>query len=204
MERENIVSLIGTVKEATEIKEINGMPFEGYKIIIETKRQSGVADEAIVLAEREAIKEEIGAEVNAIAVVGAIQTQKNKKTGKVLVYVLAESVYGIKGKGWEYENEVRVKGSLGNGTKSRTTPGGRVITDMFVKTDCIKVKTDCFIPCICWGKQAKRACKIKKGEEIAIKGRLQSRTYIKKLEEDKEEERTCYEVSIYDIESKGE
>lgn len=199
MERDNVVALIGVLKSEEYVETVNGMRFKGERLLVETERKSGAKDEAIVLAETETVREALRVGEAAV-IVGAMQTYKNGQTGKVLVYVLAEEVRPIEGENWEYENEVRLTGSLGQGITYRETPYGKHITDMFIKVDCIKKPVKCFIPCISWGRYAKVAANMVEGDEIAIKGRLQSREYIKVLPDGTKETRKCYEVSAYEIE----
>ena len=60
-------------------------------------------------------------------------------------------------------------------------------------------KTD-YIPCICWGRNARYASSFRVGERYAIHGRIQSREYIKKLADGTEEVKTAYEVSVAKVE----
>lgn len=199
MERDNVVALIGILKNEEYVETVNGMRFKGKKLLIETERKSGTKDEAIVLAEDETVRETLRVG-EAVVIVGAMQTYKNGQTGKVLVYVLAEEVRQIERENWEYENEVRLTGNLGQGITYRETPYGKHITDMFIKVDCIKKPVKCFIPCISWGRYAKVAANMVEGDKIAVKGRLQSREYIKVMPDGTKEMRKCYEVSVYEIE----
>ncbi|MFR7926063.1 MAG: single-stranded DNA-binding protein [Mediterraneibacter faecis] len=57
-----------------------------------------------------------------------------------------------------------------------------------------------YIPCICWGRNARYASAFEVGEHVQIIGRIQSRTYIKKLSDTLTEERTAYEVSVSKLE----
>ena len=55
------------------------------------------------------------------------------------------------------------------------------------------------MPCICWNKTADEVAEWKKGQLVALSGRLQSRIYEKRIDEETIEKRTCYEVSINNI-----
>ena len=57
-----------------------------------------------------------------------------------------------------------------------------------------------YIPCICWGRNARFAGKLSVGEHVAIWGRIQSREYQKKLGNDKVISKTAYEVSVSKME----
>jgi single-stranded DNA-binding protein len=52
-----------------------------------------------------------------------------------------------------------------------------------------------YIPCIFWGRTAMLAGECCVGDEIALRGRFQSRNYLKVLDQHSEK-RTAYEVSV--------
>ena len=81
----------------------------------------------------------------------------------------------------------------------RCTPKGREIADILVAVNRPYGKSD-YIPCICWGRNARYASAFEVGEHVQIIGRIQSRTYIKKLSDTLTEERTAYEVSVSKLE----
>lgn len=80
----------------------------------------------------------------------------------------------------------------------RTTPFGREITDILLAVNRPYNKSD-YIPCICWGRNARFAEKFNVGEHVLAWGRIQSREYQKKISEDNVITRTAYEVSISKI-----
>lgn len=77
----------------------------------------------------------------------------------------------------------------------RKTPLGREIVDLLLAVNRPYGKSD-YIPCIVWEGDALWACKLGVGTKISLKGRIQSREYIKKLPDGTFEERTAYEVSV--------
>lgn len=81
----------------------------------------------------------------------------------------------------------------------RKTPLGREIADLLLAVNRPYGKSD-YIPCICWGRNARYASTFEVGEHVQIYGRIQSRTYIKKLTETETQERTAYEVSVSKLE----
>lgn len=84
----------------------------------------------------------------------------------------------------------------------RKTPLGREIADLLLAVNRPCGKSD-YIPCICWGRNARFASGFEVGEHLRIVGRVQSREYEKKLSESEKEKRVAYEVSISKIESFG-
>ena len=74
-----------------------------------------------------------------------------------------------------------------------------VIADLLLAVNRPYGKSD-YIPCICWGREAKIASDLEIGSYIKITGRIQSREYIKKLTEIESEKRIAYEVSVKKLE----
>ena len=81
----------------------------------------------------------------------------------------------------------------------RKTPLGREIADLLMAVNRPYGKSD-YIPCICWGRNARFASNFEVGSRCAIWGRIQSREYMKKLSEDQLERRVAYEVSVSKLE----
>ena len=81
----------------------------------------------------------------------------------------------------------------------RKTPLGREIADLLLAVNRPYGKSD-YIPCICWGRNARYAEHFKVGERCAIWGRIQSREYMKKLDEENVEKRVAFEVSVSKLE----
>ncbi len=80
----------------------------------------------------------------------------------------------------------------------RKTSLGREITDLLVAINRPYNKSD-YIPAIVWGRNAKFAKNLAVGERIQVSGRIQSRSYEKKMENGESQSRVAYEVSISKI-----
>ncbi len=81
----------------------------------------------------------------------------------------------------------------------RKTPLGREIADILLAVNRPYGKSD-YIPCICWGRNARFADQFEVGSHIQLWGRIQSREYQKKIDEDTYEKRVAYEVSVSKLE----
>ncbi|MBC7960891.1 MAG: single-stranded DNA-binding protein [Vallitaleaceae bacterium] len=81
----------------------------------------------------------------------------------------------------------------------RTTPFGREITDVLIAVNRPYNKSD-YIPCICWGRNAKYASEFKVGQKMRVWGRVQSRSYQKRVGDEQYVQKVAYEVSISKIE----
>ncbi|MDD5934052.1 MAG: single-stranded DNA-binding protein [Clostridiales bacterium] len=81
----------------------------------------------------------------------------------------------------------------------RKTPLGREIADILLAVNRPYGKSD-YIPCICWGRNARFAETFEVGGHIQVWGRIQSREYQKKMSEIDFEKRIAYEVSVSKLE----
>ncbi|MDF2801523.1 MAG: single-strand binding protein/Primosomal replication protein n [Anaerocolumna sp.] len=81
----------------------------------------------------------------------------------------------------------------------RKTPLGREIADILLAVNRPYGKSD-YIPCICWGRNARFAENFAVGGHIQVWGRIQSREYQKKVGENDFEKRVAYEVSVSKLE----
>lgn len=98
-------------------------------------------------------------------------------------------------------NQIYLNGFICKEPIYRKTPLGREITDLLLAVNRPYGKSD-YIPCICWGRNARYANHFKVGERCAVWGRIQSREYEKSLGNGMQETRTAYEVSVSRLEVK--
>lgn len=97
----------------------------------------------------------------------------------------------------EDRNEVFLRGFLCKEPVFRTTPFNREICDLLLACNRAYKKSD-YIPLISWGRNARLSREACVGDEIEIRGRIQSRQYVKQTENG-EETRVAYEVSVANI-----
>ena len=96
-------------------------------------------------------------------------------------------------------NQIFLDGYICKPPVYRKTPLGREIADLLLAVNRPYGKSD-YIPCICWGRNARYASAFEVGGHVLIWGRIQSREYIKKLNESETEKLTAYEVSVSKLE----
>ncbi len=96
-------------------------------------------------------------------------------------------------------NQIFLDGYICKEPIYRKTPLGREIADLLIAVNRPYGKSD-YIPCICWGRNARFASTFEVGTRCAVWGRIQSREYMKKLSEDYAEKRIAYEVSVNKLE----
>lgn len=99
----------------------------------------------------------------------------------------------------DISNNIYLEGYICKAPTYRKTPLGREIADVLLAVNRPYSKSD-YIPCICWGRNARYAGSFEIGEKCAVWGRLQSREYFKKIDEENTVKRTAYEVSVAKLE----
>lgn len=99
---------------------------------------------------------------------------------------------------WTAENEnlndAALEGFICKPPIYRKTPLGREIADVLLAVNRQYGKSD-YIPCICWGRNARYAESLDVGTQIRLNGRIQSREYTKN-----EEKKIAYEFSVSKLE----
>ena len=204
----NVAGLVGALTELKEVRDICGFKFDGYLAKIEAERPSGILDEVVVAFKETAVDRgqngdgiriedhlELGSRV---LVSGEQQAMKDFKSGKVLVFILAEYI-GSSPKAMP-QNDVALVGELVYEPKYRETPRGKRISDIFVKAGNVLTGTSCYIPCICWQQNADEVASWRPGDMVKLLGRCQSRRYHKHTDysgpEADKGTRTVHEVSV--------
>lgn len=100
-------------------------------------------------------------------------------------------------------NQIFLDGYICKPPIYRKTPLGRGIADLLIAVNRPYGKSD-YIPCIAWGRNARFASSFEVGGRIQVWGRVQSREYVKKLNEEDLEKHTAYEVSVSKLEYQAE
>ena len=123
-----------------------------------------------------------------------------EKKNRLVLSVFAREVEFLDG---EMENaktnQIFLDGYICKPPVYRKTPLGREIADLLIAVNRPYGKSD-YIPCICWGRNARFASGFEVGGHAQIWGRIQSREYVKKLSETESERRIAYEVSVSKLE----
>lgn len=96
-------------------------------------------------------------------------------------------------------NQIYLDGYICKPPIYRKTPLGREIADLLLAVNRPYGKSD-YIPCICWGRNARFAAGFEVGARCIVMGRIQSREYVKKVSEEDVEKRVAYEVSVSKLE----
>lgn len=187
----NQVLLRGELMELPAFSHENhGRRFDRFTV--EVERLSGVRDRIHVIAAHSLLEELDPTAGDKVEVEGQIRSYNNRsgQGRRLIITVYAVRVEAVDG---PPENSVYLRGRLCREPVYRRTPLGREITDVMLAVERKYGRSD-YLPCILWGSLARMAADCAKGQSIWIRGRLQSRTYVKQLEEGSEE-RVAFEVS---------
>ena len=190
------------VSEPTLSHEVYDEKF--YQFTVEVPRLSEVKDYIQVTISEKllcSVNLEIG---KKIRITGQFRSYNNYSTigNKLILTVFVKDIEIIDVIIYEDENPnyIFLKGYICKEPVYRTTPFGREITDILIAVNRSYNKSD-YIPCIAWGRNAKYASNLSVGDCISISGRIQSREYQKKINEDEFINKTAYEISINKIDT---
>ena len=95
-------------------------------------------------------------------------------------------------------NQVTLVGYICKEPIYRTTPFGREICDVLLAVNRAYNKSD-YLPCIAWGRNARFVKDLEIGEKLEVQGRIQSRKYQKRIDENNVETRVAYEISLSSV-----
>ena len=193
---QNKAVLCGYVAERPAFSHENhGRRF--YRFTLEVPRLSGASDLLPVTAGEELLACTAAENGARVRVTGQIRTFNNRASQgrKLIISVFADTLEVCDG---EEENTVLLTGAVCKAPTLRRTPLGRDICDVMLAVSRKYHRTD-YIPCILWGTVAQEVSTLPVGAKLALRGRLQSRNYLKVLPEHTEE-RTAYEVSVMEAE----
>jgi len=174
-----------------------------YYFMLDVPRLSDSSDKIpVTISERLASRDklEIG---TVIEVEGQFRSYNsyNSEGNRLLLTVFARDITFLEDeKKIKNPNQIYLNGFICKKPIYRTTPFGREITDILLAVNRPYNKSD-YIPCIAWGRNARFSERLSVGDNIKVWGRIQSRTYQKKLESGEILTKVAYEISISKMES---
>ncbi len=194
---DNEARLVGVItKEPRFSHEVHGENF--YKMSVCSHRLSDNEDE-IVVTVSERLMCDIDFECGIrVKICGQFRSYNNY-SGEGSRLILTLFAREIEVTDEEFDNRIYLNGFICKPSVFRTTPFGREIADVLLAVNRAYGKSD-YIPVIAWGRNARFCENLPVGTNIKVWGRMQSRKYQKKLDEDVVEEKTAYEVSVSKLE----
>ena len=197
----NQVTIVGTVdSEFTYSHEVFGEGF--YMLEVVVSRLSHMEDRIPLMVSERLVDVTESCMGKIVEVHGQFRSYNKHEEGRnrliLSVFVREFSFVGEEGT-LTRPNSIYLDGYICKPPVYRMTPLGREIADLLMAVNRPYGKSD-YLPCICWGRNARFAGKFEVGTHIHLWGRIQSRTYQKRLEDDVVEKRTAYEISVNKIE----
>ena len=197
----NQVTIVGTVdSEFTYSHEVFGEGF--YMLEVVVSRLSHMEDRIPLMVSERLVDVKGSCMGKIVEVHGQFRSYNKHEEGRnrliLSVFVREFSFVGEEGT-LTRPNSIYLDGYICKPPVYRMTPLGREIADLLMAVNRPYGKSD-YLPCICWGRNARFASKFEVGTHIHLWGRIQSRTYQKRLEDDVVEKRTAYEISVNKIE----
>ena len=169
-----------------------------YEFNLEVKRLSDISDVIpVTISERLMQAENIIMGSN-LAGVGQFRSYNKLIDGKSKL-MLTVFIRELK----EYDesinpNQIEITGYVCKEPIYRTTPFKREIADVLIAVNRSFNKSD-YLPCIAWGRNAKYVSTLNVGDKLEMVGRIQSRVYQKRIDENTVEEKVAYEISLNKI-----
>ncbi len=197
----NQVSIVGTIiSDFRYSHEVYGEGF--YMVDLSVNRLSDFVDIIPIMVSERIVDTTQNCEGQMIYVTGQFRSynRHEEKKNRLMLSVFARELEFIEEETEEYKsNQIYLDGYVCKEPIYRKTPLGREIADLLIAVNRSYGKSD-YIPCICWGRNARFASGFQVGSHVEIWGRIQSREYVKKIAENLTEKRIAYEVSVSKVE----
>ena len=193
----NQVTMMGEIVSAFQFShEVFGEGF--YMVELAVSRLSNYSDYIPLMVSERLIDTEQDYTGQFIRISGQFRSynrHEEKKNRLVLSVFVRELEFLDEIDENEKTNQIFLDGYICKEPIYRKTPLGREIADVLLAVNRSYGKSD-YIPCICWGRNARFASGFTVGCHIQIVGRVQSREYVKRISEEEVEHRVAYEVSV--------
>lgn len=195
-ENNQVIILGEIVSEFAYSHEVFGEAF--YVVDVSVRRLSDSKDIIpLMISERliDVRKDYRGEIIHAVGQFRSYNRHEEKKNRLVLSIFVREYEFLEEEPANIKSNQIFLDGYVCKEPVYRKTPLGREIADLLLAVNRSYGKSD-YIPCICWGRNARYASGFEVGSRLQIYGRIQSREYVKKISEEEIEKRIAYEVSV--------
>lgn len=201
----NRVSVIGVVASQFQFShEVFG---EGFYILeLSVNRLSDQADIIpLMISERliDVGKDYTGRTMEAVGQFRSYNRHEGTRNRLMLSVFVREYRFMEQFTDYTKTNQIVLDGFICKAPVYRKTPLGREIADLLIAVNRPYGKSD-YIPCIAWGRNARYVSSLEIGTRIRVWGRVQSREYTKKVNEEESEKRVAYEVSVSKLEYMAE
>ena len=197
----NQVSILGQIASPfTFSHQVFGEGF--YLVDVLVKRLSESEDRIPVMVSERLLDVTQDYEGEYIEISGQFRSynRHEEKKNRLVLSVFAREISFVEQEDNSVKtNQIFLDGYICKPPVYRKTPLGREIADLLIAVNRPYGKSD-YIPCICWGRNARYASAFQVGGHVLVWGRIQCREYVKKIGENETEKRTAYEVSVSKLE----
>ncbi len=197
----NQVSIVGEI--VSDFKFSHEVFGEGFYVVdILVSRLSNSADIIPIMVSERLINVKEDYRGQNVEVLGQFRSYNRHEESKnrLVLSVFAREIRLLSGDEENLKpNYIFLDGYVCKAPIYRKTPLGREIADLLLAVNRPYGKSD-YIPCICWGRNARFAENFNVGGHIQVWGRIQSREYQKKVGDSDFEKRVAYEVSVSKLE----
>lgn len=197
----NQVSIVGEI--VSDFKFSHEVFNEGFYVVdILVSRLSNSADIIPIMVSERLINVKEDFKGQTVEILGQFRSYNRHEENKnrLVLSVFAREIRVLNGDEENLKpNYIFLDGYVCKAPIYRKTPLGREIADLLLAVNRPYGKSD-YIPCICWGRNARFAEGFNVGGHIQVWGRIQSREYQKKTGENTFEKRVAYEVSVSKLE----
>jgi single-stranded DNA-binding protein len=192
----NAVILVGKIVTSPTLMEIKNRSYCSFNL--EVRRSSGVPDTIPIICSINKLHLQLGDRVEVS--IGEYRSYNIPNGGrmKLLLTVFAKEVHKLY-TNMPDTNNIELSGYVCKEPVYRKTPKNRTICEILLAVNT-RSGWSVYIPCIIWGELANECKDLPVGDKIGIQGRVQSREYEKRINEDSVETRVAWEISVGKVE----
>ena len=194
----NVAIVYGTIAEEFRYShDVFGEKF--YTSFVEVKRNSGEIDKIPIMVSEHLVDVGCIWTGEYVFIEGQFRSfnKSDEKNKRLILHIFIQEFLCINEN--IYKNIIELDGFICKSPEYWKKEFGMEVCNLLIAVNRKYRKSD-YIPCVCWGRNAKFASKLDIGTRIKIRGRIQSREYFKEISDGYSERRTAYEVSIARLE----
>lgn len=171
-----------------------------YQTTLKIKRLSGCQDFIPVIVSDKLIDVTQKNAGRFLTIHGQFHSHNYYENGRthLKLYIFAQEIQMLEEKDAHYENKIFLDGYLCRPPVYRLTPLKREIADFLLAVNRSYGKSD-YIPGICWSDNAQEIATYPVGTRVTLSGRIQSREYVKKMDDGHPIRKIAYEISVSNI-----
>lgn len=194
----NVAIVYGTIAEEFRYSHnVFGEKF--YTSFVEVQRNSGEIDKIPIMVSERLVDVGCIWTGEYVFIEGQFRSfnKSDEKNKRLILHIFIQEFLCINEN--VYKNIIELDGFICKSPEYWKKEFGMEACNLLIAVNRKYRKSD-YIPCVCWGRNARFASKLDIGTRIKIRGRIQSREYYKEISDGYSERRTAYEVSIQRLE----